>query len=128
MRFLRFFYRRWMWWRWERKQKKNPMPETGFYWHLHHDLVCEWCYSYTQRAYCIIWDKPCRETKQRLKLFQPVKNVGELPKGYVEAVGDKSESWNGYLEGRLHKGELEVCHKKEHPDCPWDGHTIFLGI
>jgi len=21
--------------------------------------------------------------------------------------------------------KLEALHKQEHPDCPWDGHTIF---
>ena len=64
----------------------------GFYWHVHHREVVEWCYSYEERLAYIRTNKPLYEIAIRKKLFQPVR--GELPSVLVKAetVYDKSRS------------------------------------
>ncbi len=48
-------------------------PITGLAWHLHHDVLIEWCYDYEQRVAAITTDKPLSEQPTRLRLFQMVK-------------------------------------------------------
>jgi hypothetical protein len=42
---------------------------------------------------------------------------------YGKAGGDFREAYEKAL--KKHQKEIEVLHKKECPDCPWDGKTIF---
>ena len=58
------------------------MPQ-GFYWHVHHDVLFEFCHNYGERASYIRGNKAESEQAIRLKLFQPVK--GELPEEVVKA-------------------------------------------
>ena len=45
---------------------------------------------------------------------------------YVQAWAACEQAWAA-CEQTLsdHAGEIEVLHRQECPDCPWDGHTIF---
>ena len=56
---------------------------TGFAWHVHHDVLVEWCSDYAGRVAYIKIDKPLPEQATRLRLFQMVK--GQLPAKYVAA-------------------------------------------
>ena len=56
----------------------------GFYWHVHHDKLIEWCYNYQERVEAIK-EKPKNEIETRLRLLKPVKNFKVLPKKWVEA-------------------------------------------
>jgi len=72
------------------------MIKKGFYWHVHHDKLIEWCYDYKERADYIKEDKPKNEIKTRLRLFKKVK--GKLPKEFVEAGKKCDEAWKKYDE------------------------------
>ena len=103
----------------------------GFYWHVHHREVVEWCYSYEERLDYIRRKKPTDEIPIREKLFQPVR--GELPSAFVEAetVYDKAgtarkEAWAAYIEAQAarlkafeaHMPALLALHAEE-CGCNW---------
>jgi len=78
------------------------VKNQGFYWHVHHMKLIEWCYDYEERARYIRTDKPKNEQEIRLRLFQPVK--GKLPDEVVKAgqAYDKAEqarvkAWQAYV-------------------------------
>ena len=128
------------------------MNKVGFYWHVHHDVLVEWCWDYDERVAYIKAHKPIVEQKLRLRLFQPVK--GELPVAFVKAgearikareVSDKAreacvkardasvkaeEAWGKAWEAHNTAGEacredILALHDQECPGCPWDGETIL---
>jgi len=53
------------------------MKQSGFFWHMDHEVLVGWCYSYDQHARHIRTNKPNGEQGLRLRLFQPV--TGQLP-------------------------------------------------
>ena len=66
------------------------IPETGLFWHMHHDVLMQYCTGYTKRV-ATIWateDLGSRGTACRarthLRLFRPV--LGDLPTELAEAV------------------------------------------
>ena len=124
----------------------------GFYWHLHHDKLIEWCYDYQERVDAIN-QKPKNEIETRLRLFKPVK--GKLPKKlneaekkwveaekkwvearkkWVEARKKRYEAWNKWVEAREKLGEaskkylpeLELLHKKECGCKEWNGKELVF--
>jgi len=63
---------------------KKKMSKHGLYWHLHHNILLEYCYDYDERVRYIKANKPPDEIDERLRLFQPVK--GKLPIRIERAV------------------------------------------
>jgi len=61
----------------------NNNNRQGFFWHVHHEILIEWCHSYDERAEYIRTKKSSDEQETRLRLSQPVK--GNLPKKVIEA-------------------------------------------
>jgi len=57
------------------------MKKQGFYWHVHHDALLEYCYDYGKRVKAIKKTKPKHEIKTRLRLLKPVK--AKLPDDLV---------------------------------------------
>ena len=122
--------------------------QKGFFWHVHHDKLIEFCYGYEERASFIRTDKPTHEQKTRLRLFKPVK--GSLPQEVIEAgqayakagqAYDKAwqaynKAWQAYDKAEQAYGEalknnmpaITALHEKECPNCPWNGETIFSEI
>jgi len=70
--------------------------QTGFFWHVHHDRLLEWCYSYNERASYISEQKREDQKETRLRLFKPVK--GKLPQEVVEAGRVLDKAWHAYDE------------------------------
>ena len=114
--------------------------QKGFFWHVHHEVLIEWCYNYNERASFIRTDKRENEQETRLRLFKPVK--GTLPREVVEAGQALDKAWRAYGEAlqaldkawraygealRKNMPAIEALHKKECHNCPWDGKTIFPG-
>jgi len=64
------------------------MKESGMFWHVHHDLLLEYCHSYKERAEFIKRTKSPHEIPIRIKWFLPVE--GKLPKEVV----DKAKAFN----------------------------------
>ena len=65
--------------------------KSGFYWHVHHDTLLEWCYDYDERADFILKHKDASEQPTRLRLLQPVKS--KLPQEVVEADQACDKAW-----------------------------------
>ena len=126
--------------------------KSGFYFHVHHNILMEWCYSYDERFEFIKKHKPKEEQELRTKLFQPV--LGELPSNLVEAAKAYDKARTAYIKARdayikaAHpyieasrayskaraaylkemmkcRKAIEILHAKECPNCPWNGKTIF---
>ena len=70
--------------------------QTGFFWHVHHEVLIEWCYSYNERASYISEQKREDQKETRLRLFKPVK--GKLPQEVVEAGRVLDKAWHAYDE------------------------------
>jgi len=47
----------------------------GWAWHIHHNILCEWCYDFKRRVKAIKDTKPPNEIPTRLRLFRFVENV-----------------------------------------------------
>lgn len=106
-----------------KEQKGSSMP-VGFYWHVHHDILVEWCHNYEERASCIRTEKPKHERDIRLRLFRPVKGilpqkVQEAKRAYAEAwlACDEAgiacdKAWLVYDEARLDYDEVWLAYKK----------------
>jgi hypothetical protein len=149
-----------------RKEKGEwQMKTKGMFWHVHHDKLVEYCYSYKERADYIRKEKPKKEIGIRLRLFKLVR--GKLPvewvrawEAYVEARKAYDRAWKVYEKARKAwdkawkawdkawqvyekarkawdkaweafvnveeacKDKIEALHKKECPNCPWDGKRI----
>jgi hypothetical protein len=128
------------------------MGESGFFWHVHHDVLLEWSDNIAERIEYIKDMKPEDEVELRLKLLRRVK--GELPEEIIKARNafekaldafdktwnacddvwdtyDKAwkvfyKTWKNYDKAIVdHLPEIELLHKQECKNCPWDGHTIF---
>ncbi len=147
--------------------------KPGFYWHVHHRVLMEWCYAYVKRETYIRIQKDPAEVSTRLRLFQPIK--GALPRAVIKAwrTFDKAEQALHQARGTLDRARetyyevdrtlgkagralnkagralgqareayykardtyekaiqdnmpaIEALHKRECPNCPWDGKTIF---
>ena len=101
--------------------------KSGMFWHIHHDVLCEYSANIDERIAYIKKEKPQHEIETRLRLLRPVK--GELPSEFVTA----RKAWDKACKARdkardkgdKHKDTIEVLHKLECPNCPWNGSTIF---
>lgn len=113
-------------------------PITGLAWHLHHEVLIEWCSDYAGRIAYIKTDKPPHEQPLRLRLFQMVK--GPLPAEYAAAVAKYATAEAKYAAARAklaavgdkydaamakYDPEIRALHAQECPSCPWNGNTIF---
>src|SRR3990167_9166809 len=100
----------------------------GFYWHVHHDNLVEWCYNYQERVEAIK-EKPKNEIKTRLRLFKPIKDVKALPKELFEAYKKRYEGYEKWYEAHKKWDEackkfmpkLEALHKKDCGCKEWNG-------
>ena len=122
-------------------------PKSGWYWHLHRDVLVEFTHDIDERWDYVVREKPDHELPTRLRLMRPV--AGKIPvalalahaewaKAYAEwakahVEWDKAyDEWaktnaklaKAYAE---HMPDLLALHAVECPGCPWDGSTIFPG-
>ena len=160
---------------------KQNKEQTQFYWHIHHDILCEpLTEPIENRIDYIKTQKSEAERELRLRLLKPVK--GKLPVKFVKAweawvkaweawvkareaydkageaydkageayvkareayfkageardkaweARDKAweaydKAWEAYVKaGEACKKDIKKLHKKECPNCPWDGRSIF---
>jgi len=88
----------------------NDDNRQGFFWHVHHGILIEWCHSYDERAEYIRTKKSSDEQETRLRLLQPVKGnlpeeVIEAGRVYGEAERARNEAWRAYDEVKRAYGE-----------------------
>lgn len=133
---------------WERRRMTEDF--VGFCWHVHHDILVEWCSSFKERLDYIETSKPPSEVPLRRKLFQPVR--GKLPDAIIAArraydqatlafyqvkeTADRvlyNRAWQAVEKARdeynncytANLSLIKKLHEQECPNCPWDGWTIF---
>lgn len=107
---------------------------SGLALHCHHDKLAEWCWDYQERLEYIQTEKPEEERELRKALFQLIP-IGLLPAAFVKAADafraafasqisvDKARV--AYTKAR-HALHLKALHRQIcHPNCPWNGETIF---
>lgn len=89
-----------------------------WYWHVHHDVLCQPCDSASRRR------REIRESKPgfvlRLRLLKPVR--GLIPVSLRKLT---RTDWNRFVIAASGSRFLKRLHKKECPRCPWNGITIF---
>jgi hypothetical protein len=107
--------------------------QPKFYWHIHHRQLLEIALEpIKDRREYIQTQKPEKEIQRRLRLLKKVK--GRLP-FRLRSLGFlyhhcRPNYWH-YASGDLGKmlvtysEVIDALHKKECPECPWDGKTIF---
>ena len=123
------------------------MIKSGLAFHVHHNILIEFCYDYDERAKCIQQCKPIEEQELRLRLLQLIP-LDRLPKKGLEVylkaqeAYDKAQeaylkAWEAYDKAqeaydkareaylKANKKALEKLHTELCPNCPWDGETIF---
>jgi len=117
---------------------------SGYYWHVHHEQLWEWCYDYDERVAYIRAEKPAGEVELRLRLMQPVRAVPErMQRAYAEweravaewerayaereqAVAERERAYAQWKRAYAECApEMEALHALECPDCPWKNGTIF---
>ncbi len=84
--------------------------KSGFYWHVHHDCLLEYCYDYDKRLRYILKDKPEHERRLRLRLFRPIK--GELPARVIEAGAAYGKARAAYGKARAAYGKAGAAYGK----------------
>lgn len=90
------------------KSKTRRKPQNkGMFWHVHHNVLYEYCYDARERRRYIRIAKMKQERPLRLRLMKPIR---------------------GYSSARfamLSSARIRMLHAKQCSKCPWDGETIF---
>lgn len=124
----------------------DKATKKGLYWHVHHDVLMEYCYDYDERVRFIRLNKLKKEIKLRLKLMKPVK--GKIPielrnaaravhtawQKYEDAADFSHVFWRKWTDARYkycsalkkRKAVVNALHKKECPKCSWNGTQIVF--
>ena len=103
------------------------------YWHIHHEILIEETTNIQERIDYIRANKPEKEIPLHLKLMTPVLHPEKLPARFRKAreayYKAREASWEAYYNAReAYTPQIEKLHKEEHPDCPWNGKTIFSEV
>src|SRR3990167_3180043 len=95
---------------------------SGMAFHVHHDVLFEYCHNYQERVDYINKEKPEHERKTRIKLFAMLtqEQIAMLPKEYDEARQKYNEASQKY------KPQLEEIHKKICGCKEWDGTELVF--
>ena len=102
-----------------KQAQKKMKTKKGFYWHVYHDKLIDWCYDYQERVNYIKIEKPKNEIKTRLRLFKKVK--AKLPKELVEAGKKYIEAGKKCIEAGKKYGEAgkKYCEAEKEYDEAW---------
>ena len=113
------------------------------YWHIHHEILIEETTDIQERIDYIKEGKPEDEIPLRLKLMTPVLHPEKLPVSFRkawealikarEAYDKAREAYDKAREAYIKTSkacapQIEKLHREEHPDCPWNGKTIFSEV
>ena len=106
------------------------------YWHIHHEILIEETFNIQERIDYIREGKPEDEIPLRLKLMTPVLHPEKLParfrkarEAYYKASKARDKASKAYDKAmEACTPQIEKLHKEEHPDCPWNGKTIFSEV
>lgn len=92
--------------------------KAGFYWHVHHDVLLEWCHDEQERVDYIKNHKLANEIETRLKWMKPVE--GKLPKALVEAGEDYFKEREAYRKAGKAYAKARRIKAREAFDIAWE--------
>ena len=113
------------------------------YWHIHHEILLEKTTDIQERIDYIRANKPEKEIPLRLKLMTPVLHPEKLSSSFRKAWEAYCKAWEAYImagkdydkarevyikTSKACAPQIEKLHREEHPDCPWNGKTIFSEV
>ena len=79
------------------------MKTKGLFWHVHHDVLCEWSDDIRERIRFIKAHKPKSEHSLRLKLLKPVKG---------RMAGELTKTWEAYLKADKAHGKALAAYAR----------------
>ena len=68
------------------------MKNNGMFWHVHHDMLMEYCYDFKERVNFIKSEKHKDEVAMRLKLFRAVRGKLPVEISKARAAYDKADA------------------------------------
>jgi hypothetical protein len=100
------------------KEKKKLLGSRTrtLYWHVHHEVLLEYCWDPKERKYYIKKDKPALEIPIRLRAFKRVKKPLNLPDRVLERVVRSGQVSNLQMSGRDFAAVMKQ-HRREYPNC-----------
>src|SRR3990167_5791614 len=92
---------------------------SGMAFHVHHDVLFEYCHNYQERVDYINKEKPEHERKTRIKLFAMLtqEQIAMLPKEFVEASQKYDEARQKYIEARQKYDEVSQKYDEARQKC-----------
>ena len=72
---------------------KPTKPKYTYYWHIHHDTLCEGTYNIKERIAYIKKHKPKEEIPTRLQLMTPVLHPEKLPLHFRKAADATAKTY-----------------------------------
>ena len=96
-------------------------------WHLHHDQLVEEAESSIGLRISWIYNvKPPKEQARRFRLMRKVQHPSAALYRAVKFVEEEYRAQHNLSKSLAHLNKVAAAlHRKECPDCPWDGKTIF---
>ncbi len=85
-------------------KKKNKI-KSGMYWHVHHNILCVYCYDEAERIKAIKETKPFNEIKTRLRLLKRIR--GKLPDTFLKAYKNYREADKNWQEAYKNRQEAD---------------------
>ena len=79
------------------RDMKRPAgwPKSGWYWHLHHDVLFEFTHDIDERWDYVVSEKSDHELPTRLRLMRPV--AGKIPVAWAKADAELNKArYEGY--------------------------------
>ena len=70
-----------------------PTTKYTYYWHIHHDTLCEGTYNIKERIAYIKKHKPKEEIPTRLQLMTPVQHPEKLPLHFRKAADATAKTY-----------------------------------
>ena len=115
------------------------MTKRGLAFHVHHNVLVDYCYNYDERVACIKSNDAPAEQELRLRLFHMIPadrlplQLVESQAAYEKAQAACDKAWAAYVESQAAydkaqaacEPEIQALHAELCPNCPWDGKTIF---
>lgn len=80
------------------RTRPSEYPKSGWYWHAHHEVLCEYVWDVDERWNYIVANKPEEEIGTRLRWFRPV--AGEIPARLARARVECDRAWSEYNKAR----------------------------
>ena len=91
---------------------KPTKPKYTYYWHIHHDTLCEGTYNIKERIAYIKKHKPKKEIPTRLQLMTPVLHPEKLPKEFRKAADACDKAYAAFIKAHDASAKASIASTK----------------